>query len=452
MHRIGQLALIALLAITYCKDAPAATQEQPKPTAAKLAHWPHWRGPHDTGVSEDAQPPLEWSETKNIRWKIALPGLGHGTPVIWGDRVFVTAAVSFGDPAKPSHGDVKGAHDNLAEVAPQKFFVLAINRKDGKILWQRQVHEGMPYEGGHFTGSQASASPVTDGKHLIASFGSQGLYGLDLDGKLLWSVDLGILHTKHAHGEGASPVLHGDTVIVNCDHEGESFVVALDKRNGKERWRVARPEVTSWSTPIVVVDAGKPQVIVSGTTRARAYDLASGKVVWECGGMSHNVVASPVASKDMVYLASSYEKQSLLALRFTGAKGDLTVSDHLIWMRRRKTPYVPSPLLYGDRLYLLHHYQGRLSIVDARTGEEPRGPYRLPGIGNIYASPVGAAGRVYITDLRGSTLVIEHGDRFRPLAFNKLDDSFNASAALAGKEIYLRGEKFLYCIAKSSRP
>ena len=410
--------------------------------------WPHWRGPLATGISESANPPIEWSETKNIRWKTALPGTGLSSPIVWGDRVFLTAAVPFGDAVDPVYSKAEGAHDNLPVTQDHRFVVLAVGRRDGEILWQRTVRTDFPKEGGHNTGSLASNSPVTDGKHVYAFFGSRGLYCLDLNGTLKWKKDLGEMQTRHAHGEGSSPVLHGDTLVVNWDHEGQSYLFAFDKTSGEQLWKVQRDEMTSWSSPIVVEHGGRPQVIVSATTKIRAYDLASGKVVWECGGLSRNVVASPVAGNGIVYAANSYDWQAMMAIRLEGAKGDITGSDHVLWTLNRLTPYVPSPLLYGDTLYFLRHNQGVLSALDGKTGQPRGGPFRLNGMFDIFASPVGAASRVYITARNGATLVFSHGENSRALALNRLDDNFSASAALAGDELYLRGRRSLYCIAK----
>jgi hypothetical protein len=236
-------------------------------------------------------------------------------------------------------------------------------------------------------------------------------------------------------------------LIVNCDHEGGSFVVALDKSTGRQLWKVERNEVTSWATPIVVVHGGKPQVIISGTSRIRGYELSTGKVLWECGGLSANVVASPVAGEGMVFAGSSYDKRAFLAIRLDGAAGDITGTDRIVWNRFRGTPYVPSPLLYEGALYYLTHYQGVLSRIDARSGEDRPGAFRLDGITNVYSSPVAAAGRVYVTDLDGTTVVLAAGDIPRPLSVNRLSDSIAASAAIAGRELFLRGEKSLYCVA-----
>jgi outer membrane protein assembly factor BamB len=412
-------------------------------------NWPQWRGPLGTGVGPNAQPPVEWSETKHVRWKTALPGKGHSSPIVWGEQIFLTTAVPFGESMRPRLPDRPGSHDNLHLTQQHEFVVLAVNRRDGHIVWRQTVHKELPHEAGHVSGSQASASPVTDGEHLFAFFGSRGLYCLDMQGQLLWKRDLGQMHTKHGHGEGSSPALHGDTLVVNWDHEEQSFLVALDKRTGKVRWRVDRPEDTSWATPIVVEHDGRAQVIVPGTHRLRGYELATGKVIWECGGLSSNVVASPVSSNGVVYAGSSYDTRALLAVRLDGAHGDITGTNQVLWTRRRGTPYVPSPLLYGDSLYTLHHYQGMISRVDVKTGTDQGGPFRLGAITDVYASPVGAAGRVYITSRDGVTQVISHGDPApKMLSVNRLNDSFSASMALVGRELFLRGERYLYCIAE----
>ena len=411
-------------------------------------YWPQWRGPLGNGVAPHAKPPVEWNEKKNIRWKTTLPGRGHSTPVVWGDRLFLTTAVPFGEKLKPRYSGAPGAHDNLPVTQRHKFIALAVNRGNGKILWQKTLHSALPHEGAHDTGSLASHSPVTDGKRLYVCFGSYGLYCLDLEGNLKWRADLGKMQTKHGHGEGSSPVLAGDALIVNWDHEGQSKVVAFDKRTGKERWTVKRREVTSWSTPIVITHKGKLQVVIPGTSRVRAYDPANGKVLWECGGLSANIVASPVAADGMVFIGSSYVRRALLAIRLDGAKGDITGSKHVVWNRRRSTPYVPSPLLYRGALYFLSHYQGVLTRVDAKTGKDRPGSMRLGSIRNVYSSPVAADGRVYVTDLDGTTMVISSADRPKVLARNRLDDSFSATAVIVGKELYLRGTKSLYCIAE----
>ena len=413
-----------------------------------LAQWGQWRGPLATGAAPKAAPPVEWSETKNIRWKTKLPGLGHSSPVVWGSLVFVTTAEMTGA-KKPFTGVTPdGAHNNMNPLFDHQFAVMAIDRQTGAVVWRRTVATRQPHESTHESATWASNSPVTDGEHVLSFFGSNGLYCLDTGGRLLWSRDLGDMQVKHGHGEGASPLLHGETVVVNWDHEGASVIVALAKRTGEELWRQPRDEVTSWATPIVVTHDGQAQVVVSGTRRVRGYDLKTGAVIWEAGGLPGNIVASPVGADGMVFAAGSYEKQTLLAIRLTGAKGELTGTQQIAWQKNRSTPYVPSPLLYDGWLYYLRHYQGVLSRVNAKTGDEPSGPFRLGSVFNIYSSPVAAAGRIYVTDRNGKTLVISNDAEPKALTLNKLDDRFSASAALVGDAIFLRGEKFLYCIGE----
>ncbi|HMF19854.1 MAG TPA: PQQ-binding-like beta-propeller repeat protein [Gemmataceae bacterium] len=438
--RVGRLWIAFLFYVTVLAGRGEAGGQD---------NWPQWRGPLGTGVAPAAQPPLKWSESKNIRWKTKLPGKGHSTPIVWSERIFLTTAIPFGPAVKPRLPSRPGAHDNLALTHQHEYVVLAVSRKTGKVLWQQTMHKDLPHEAGHVTASLASASAVTDGERVFAFFGSRGLYCLDTKGKLLWKKNLGEMHTKHGHGEGSSPALHGETLVVNWDHEEQSFLVAFDKRTGKELWRTARPEDTSWATPIVVEHMGKAQVIVPGTKRLRGYDLPSGKVVWECAGLSSNIVSSPVAANGTVYAGSSYDTRALLAIRLEGAKGDITGTKQVIWSRDRGAPYVPSPLLYGDSLYTLRHYQGVISRVDAKTGEDQGGPFRLEAIDNVYSSPVGAANRIYVTSRDGITQVMSHGERIpRMLAVNRLDETISASAAIAGPELFLRGQQYLYCIAE----
>lgn len=410
--------------------------------------WGQWRGPLGNGVAPFGNPPTHWSEQRNVRWKTRIPGLGHSSPVVWGDRVFVTTAIPFGEKVEPVPDDAPGAHDNAPVDRHLDFAAFAIDRRTGNVVWRRSLFKGLPHAGAHNSGSLVSGSPITDGEFLFAYFGSDGIFCLDWDGKLRWKKDLGNMSVKHGHGEGASPVLHGDTLVVNRDHQGQSFLVALNKRTGAQIWRVERSEVTSWSSPIVVTHDGKQQLIVAGTNRLRSYDLATGKLIWECGGLSNNVVASPVAADGIVIVGSSYVRKAMLAIRLEGAKGDITETDRVAWRRTRRTPYVPSPLLHGRWVYFLNHYQGVLSRVDAKTGKEPLGPFRVQGAFNIYASPVAAGDRIYITDREGLTVVISHTEGApQTLAQNQLDEGFSASAAIVGEEIFLRGHRHLYCLA-----
>lgn len=407
--------------------------------------WPQWRGPLGTGAAPGARPPLTWSESENVRFKIELPGLGHSTPVVWGDRLFLTSAVPHGEALETTshdHAHDDGAHDNMTADRKLRFVVMAIDRNSGERLWTTTVRDARPHEATHSTGSWASASPVTDGKRLYASFGSAGLYALDMKGKVVWQTDLGDMRTRHEHGEGSSPALADGTLVVNWDHQGESFLVALSARNGKERWRVARDEITSWSSPLIVDE----QVIVAATGRVRGYALADGKLIWECGGLSRNVVATPVAADGIVYVGNSYDWQAMLAIRLEGARGDITDGPNVLWKLDRHTPYVPSPVLTDDALCFVKHLSGVLSCVDPLTGKPHWGPQRLPGLRQIFASPLAAAGRIYVADRNGATAVVERSGSFKLLATNRLDDAFSASPVAVGDTLYLRGERHLYAL------
>src|SRR5256714_3238755 len=315
-------SLLRPVQIAVCLAALAAHAEKAeRPSSAPdVRYWPQWRGPLATGVAPLAHPPLHWSETNNVRWKIPLPGKAHSSPIVFGDRVFVTSAVPVGDSQKPGYDHAPGTHDNVPVTHRHQFVLLAVSRRTGAILWMKNLREEFPHEGGHETGSLASNSPVTDGERVYAFFGSRGLYCVDLSGEIKWQKDLGRMQTLHAHGEGSSPALYGDTLIVCWDHEGDSFLYAFDKRTGQQRWKVARDEKTSWSTPLVIEHEGKPQVVVSATKRVRSYDFATGAPLWECAGLSQNVVSSPVYGHGMIFAGNSYYEQSMLAIRLAGAK------------------------------------------------------------------------------------------------------------------------------------
>ncbi|MFT7633457.1 MAG: outer membrane protein assembly factor BamB [Mariniblastus sp.] len=442
----------AMAQIVEARSEVSKSEMDAKAADEAWNQWGQWRGPIGTGESPTAKPPTRWSETENVRWKTRLPGMGHSTPVVWAQTVIITTAIPFGQKFESIPDSAPGTHDNLPVSQEFKFVAVGLDRANGKIKWQTELHTSIPHEGSHVSGSLASASPIIDGTHVIVSFGTYGIYCLDLDGKLVWEKSLGKMNTKHGHGEGASPALFGNTLIVNWDHEGQSFIVALDKRTGNEIWRQPRREVTSWSSPVIYTHNDVTQVIVAGSSAVRGYDLKTGGILWECSGLSNNIVATPIARDGIVFVGSSYEIKSMFAIDLEGAVGDITGTENVIWKRSTRTPYVPSPLLYRGSLFFLRHYQGVLSIVDAKTGEETIGPFRLNGIRDLYASPVAADGKIYLTDRDGITLVISQPDLPRLLSANKLDDRFSASIAMAGSDLFLRGEKFLYCLSEGQTP
>jgi len=329
-----------------------------------------------------------------------------------------------------------------------EFVVLCLDRENGQVIWRTTVREAVPHEGGHTTATYASNSPLTDGEHVYAFFGSRGLHCLDAQGEIQWSRDFGLMRTRMQFGEGSSPALYGDTVVINWDHEGDSFIVALDKRTGEERWRRQRHEGTSWATPLIVTVAERPQVIVPATAASRAYDLESGETVWTCAGMTSNCIPTPVHADGVVYLMSGFRGAALQAIRLATAKDDLSEDDDFTWTHSQGTSYAPSALLCDGLLYFLRSNSGVLSCVDAATGEIHYEGQRLDGLRTVYSSPVAANGRIYVTSREGTTKVIAIGPEYEELATNELDDGFDASAAIVGDELYLRGREHLYCIGE----
>jgi outer membrane protein assembly factor BamB len=431
-----QILLAAILLL--CTHAGRSVELQ----SEALSYWPQWRGPLMTGEAPRGDPPIRWSETGNIRWKIPVPGMGHATPVVWGDRIFVLTAV----PARNSQGKDPG--DRVVNMGNDySYEVLAMNRKDGSLIWRRVARVEAPHEGRHPDASWASCSPVTDGKHVIASFGSRGFYCYDMDGILQWEKDFGDLHIRYSWGEGSSPALSGDKLIVTWDHTGNSFVAVLDKRTGRELWRKSRNDGTSWTTPLVVEHNGRKQIIAPSIRRTRCYDLETGKELWTTRGMTANPIPTPVSANGIVYLMGGYRESVLQAISLDKAHGSASSSGAILWEQSWDTPYVPSPLLYGGNLYFLKSNQNILSCLDAATGKSYYSRQRLNNIQGVYASPVAAKDRIYVLGRNGVCVVIRHGPRLEILATNRLDDSFSASPVIVGKDLYLRGHKYLYCIS-----
>ncbi len=426
------------------------------PVQAEVAehNWPQWRGPHHNGVAPHSDPPITWSETENIRFKVEIPGRGLASPVVWGDNIFILTAMAAD--ADAYEASQQAAAEKLAkkewppsvEPVKQAFLVLALSRQDGSEVWRKTAAEKVPHESHYLDSSWASASPVTDGKRLFAQFGSSGLYAYTLEGELSWSVDLGDMTTRRGFGEGSSPALHGNTLIVNWDHEGDSFIVALDARSGKELWRTNRPdEVTSWATPLVVESGGRFQVVVPATGRSRGYDLETGKEIWSVAGMTVNTIPTPVHRNGVVYLTSGYRGNLMQAVDLAKAKGSIDDTEAIAWTFDRHTPYVPSPVLYEDRICFIKHFKNIFTCLNATTGEVLYTEKRLEGITNVYASPVVAAGRLYIFAKDGKSIVLDAGKEYKVLATNTLDDGVNASPAVVGDEILVRSDRYLYAIS-----
>jgi outer membrane protein assembly factor BamB len=441
--------------------------------AAGLDAWPQWRGPLATGEAPQADPPLKWSATENVKWKVKIPGRGTGTPVVWGNRIFVQTAIPVAKKvteypsatipavlaaqqertARPAgqgeQGRRRGAPGGGGEKPSEEhqFVIMCLDRASGRTIWQQTARQEVPHEGHHQDHTFASASPVTDGEQVFAYFGSRGLYAYDMNGRLQWSKDFGDMTTRNGFGEGSSPALHVDTIVVNWDHEGEDFVVALDKRTGAERWRQPRNEVTSWSTPLIVDHGGKSQVVVAASKKVISYDLKDGRVLWECTGLTGNVIPSPIYHDGMVYVTSGFRGNALLAIRL-GRSGNLDDTDAIVWRHNKGTPYVPTPVLSAGKIFVTSSNNSIVSCFDAKTGKAYFEEERLAGLQGLYASPVAAKDRIYIIGRNGTTAVIKNAEKLELLATNELGEKVDASPALVGKEMFVRGHEHLFCLAQ----
>jgi len=442
---VTPLRLLPAIAALFLIVSPAPNA-QVVADANALRNWPQWRGPHASGVSTTANPPVAWSEAKNIRWKVEIPGRGSASPIVWGDRIFLLTAVPVGVAGDAQHAPRGG----LRPRGVHRFTVLAIDRRTGNTVWERVAAEAEPHEAAHQdNGTWASSSAITDGQHVYAYFESFGLYAYDMDGKPVWQKDLGDKRMRNQFGEGSTPFLYKNTLVIVWDQiTGGSFVVALDKRDGRELWRVSREEIDTWATPLVIEVDGKAQAIVPAMRRVRSYDVETGAVVWETDGLTMNPIPSPVYDDGLVFLMSGFQGNDLKVVRVAGAKGNLDGTPAVVWTFDRDTPYVPSPIVTDGVLYFLKTNSGILSAFDAKTGKPHYQNQRLENVPNVFASPVAARGRVYFAGREGVTAVVRAGATFQLLAANALDDGFDASPALVDNEIILRGHKFLYNIAE----
>lgn len=403
--------------------------------ALAMDDWPKWRGPNDDGMAR-GDAPLNWSDKENIAWKAAVPGRGFSSPVVWGNRIFVTTAVPTGTAPNGEH----------------KFMVLAFDRQSGKPLWEKVARVATPHEGHHNQyGSYASNSPITDGTHLIAFFGSRGVYAYTHDGAPVWEKDFGQLKMFREFGEGAWPMLDGNKLLLVLDQqEGQSFIIALDKSTGKELWRTPRDGATNWSGPIVFSHGGRKQVIVSASKKVCSYDLETGKLIWEAAGLGQNTIPAPVTIDGIAIVMSGFRNPNLMAIRL-GREGDLTGSDAIIWQNQRGNSYSASPVLHDGKLYVLTD-SGMLSCFDAKTGKPYYQQVRLPKPYNFKASPVAANGKLYLASEEGDVIVVGMGEKFEVLATNTLEgQKFIATPAIAAGDIYLRGQNTLFCVRQAKK-
>src|ERR1017187_6881305 len=431
MQRVRKALFLSLLicGCAIAADAPDA--------------WPRWRGPEFNGVAR-GDAPLTWSDKDHIAWKAEVPGKGHSSPVIWGDRLLLTTAEPTGSapaaappgapapPPRPGPGGRGGGYGGGGgPQAEQKLLVLAFDRKTGKQLWEKVAIVTTPHEGFHAQ---------------YGSFASPGVYCYPHDGQPVWQKDFGIkLRMLMSFGEGSSPALDGDKLVILFDHEGDSFLVALDKNTGRELWRTPRAPGSTWSSPLVVTVAGKKQVLVSATKSVAGYDLETGKLIWQTTGLGRNVIPMPVVADGVAYAMSGYQAPNLLAIRL-GREGDLTGTDAILWQNQRGNSYTPSPVLHEGKLYMLTD-NGTTSCLDFKTGKPFYSQQRLPKSYSFKASPVAANGKLYLSTEDGDVVVLRMGEKFEVLATNTLADQvFIATPAIMDGAIYLRGQNTLFCI------
>jgi len=425
----------------------------PVTNAAAGSNWAQWRGPESLGISPEKNLPTEWSENKNIRWKTPIGGRGLSSPIVWGNRIFLTTAIE--GPVVPGAKAVKHMIEDSKEFKhpdsvggdrSHTFKVLCVDRDTGKVLWEKTAFEGTPYDDHHKKGSYASSTPATDGRYVYAFFGSEGLYCYDFDGKLVWKISLGGIGSM-GMGPGTSPVLYESTVILQCDEESgeKSFIIAVDKKTGKEVWKTPRKVQASWATPILVRGGGRTELVTSGNELVISYDPATGKEFWRAKGVGSNAIPSPVAGHGMVFLSAGFPAKHVYAIRL-GGSGDLTDSANVAWKYDKGTAYVPSPILYGDYLYLTTD-RGILTCLDAKTGEVKYEGGRVPIPATFTASPVAFDGKLLLSSEDGDTFVVSAGPKHEIMRTNSIGEPIYASPAISDGRIFIRGEKNLYCIS-----
>jgi outer membrane protein assembly factor BamB len=469
-HSTIPVILATVLSATLLAQKPQpATQVVQKPPSPD-AVWPHWRGPAHNGVAVTAAPTV-WSDTTNIAWKVEIPGRGHSTPVVWGDRLFLTTAVPTGrtpeppaaEPPAPQGGDGRGGRGGFGRggrggpgrggrggpaVEEHRFEVMALDRLTGKVLWQRVALTAVPHEGYHPQyGSFASNAPTTDGQRVYASFGSRGIYVYDLDGSPVWQKDFGLkMRMFNGFGEGVGPVLDEGRLIVLADHEDEGFLAMLDAATGKEIWRVARSDGTNWAAPFVAAHNGRKQVVVNSMRKVRGYDYDTGRQIWEVAGLGQNTIPRPVQHQDLVLSMSGFRNPRLMAIRL-GREGDLAGTDAVVWSMDRGLSYTASPALHDGKLYFITD-SAMVTAVDVATGQPVYQQVRLPKPYNIKASPVVAGGHLYFATEEGDVVVARLGPSFEIVATNTLtDQSFVASPVVVQGDMYLRSRTHLFRIA-----
>src|SRR5438876_6352070 len=426
------------------------------PASEPAANWPQFRGPDAMGTADNPDLPDRWSTKENVAWKIEVPGHGWSSPIVWGERVFLTAVASEGDVEPPKQGLHFGGERREIPKVTHRWFVLCLDLHSGRELWRQEAYSGTPANPLHLKNTYASETPVTDGDRVYACFGDVGVFCYDVDGRKLWSTNWPPVKTRNAWGSAASPVLHKGRLFIVNDNDEKSFAVALDAKTGRELWRVDRDEKSNWATPYVWQNEQRTELITSGTRKVRAYDL-DGKLLWQFGGMSSIVIPTPFSQSGLLYVCSGYVGDTVrpvFAIK-PGASGDISLKPgetnnaFIAWYRSTAAPYNPSPLVYGDYFYVLLD-SGFLACYDARTGRQIYEKQRIrPEPTSFTASPWAANGKIFALSEDGDTFVFQAGPEYKLLHKNSLEEMCMATAAIAGDRLLIRTLTKLYCIRKA---
>jgi len=441
-------------------ERKAADRTPLAPAGDSRGSWPSFRGPQASGIAEGQQLPDTWNVTtgENILWRAEVPGLAHSSPIVWGDRLYVTTAISSRPNATFKPG-LYGDGDASDDRSRQRWMIYAVDKRTGKTVWERTAHEGEPLNKRHIKSTYASASPATDGRVVVAWFGSQGIHAFDLDGRPRWSVDLGRVDMgaydipTFEWGPASSPIIWNGLVIVQCDTQADSFVLALNAETGETVWKTERNELPSWGTPTVAATSAGPQLVTNASNFIRGYDPKTGKELWKLGRSSKITAPTPVAANDRLVVASGRAPERPLFVIRPSARGDLTLGDgetrseSIAWSRTGRGSYMPTPLIYGGLLYVLAN-NGVLDAYNLENGDEIY-RQRLPEIGSGYsASPVAADGRIYLSNEDGEMLVVGAGPSFKHIATNSMGEPIMATPALSDGVMYVRAARSLFAIGR----
>ena len=422
------------------------------------ANWPQWRGPHGLAVSSETGLPTEWTPSANIVWKTEIPGRGHSSPIVWGDRIFLTTSLKGEQvpgrkaPVHPGFDLEPGyVHPDSTDVNYRHTLkVLAVDATSGRIVWERTAYDGVMFDDRHRKNTFASPTMATDGRLVFAFFESLGLYAYDFHGHLQWRAELGPI-IKAGLGPGTSPVIFEDLVILLCDQEmgTGSYIAAFDRATGKRMWRTERTNRRSWATPLLVRAGDRTELVTSGAESVIAYDPATGRELWRANGTQSHPIPSAVAGHGLVFVSAGSQAKRALAIRL-GGSGNVSDSPSVVWRYNKGTAYVPSPILYGRYLYLMTD-TGLLTCLDAVTGERLYEGGRVPVPATFTASPVAFDDRLLLTSEDGDTFVIKAGPAHEVLRTNSVGEPVYASPALANGRIYIRGERHLFAIGAGKR-